>query len=279
MGLINQSDEQYYLGPDEEWNTWDEGYGGYQFVPIKDIINNFIIAYVGEDKIISKVKRTDVAYHAQRGIAEFSFDTLKSVKSHEIEIPPQLNMVLPKVYVNYVKVTYTDCSGLEHTIHPAIKTSNPLPILQDDRFQYIFNEQTQEVVTANESQTRKAFQKGKTKLGKVFYIDPIQNVMFFDSSMCEEVVTLKYISDGLGTDEEMQVHKFAEDALYKYIAHRILSTRNGVQEYVINRHKREAWSARRNAKLRLASFKMEEFTEHLKKRMNNGPKLPGSKTC
>tara|TARA_B110000902_G_scaffold264406_1_gene345838 strand:+ start:833 stop:1672 length:840 start_codon:yes stop_codon:yes gene_type:complete len=279
MGLINQSDEQYYLGPDDEWNTWDENYGSYQFTPIKDIINNFIIAYVGEDKIISKVKRTDVAYHAQRGIAEFSFDTLKSVKSHEIEISPQLNMVLPKDYVNYVKVTYTDCSGLEHTIHPAIKTSNPLPILQDDRFQYIFNEQTQEVVTANESQTRKAFQKGKTKLGKVFYIDPIQNVMFFDSSMCEEVVTLKYISDGLGTDEEMQVHKFAEDALYKYIAHRILSTRNGVQEYVINRHKREAWSARRNAKLRLASFKMEEFTEHLKKRMNNGPKLPGSKTC
>ena len=280
MGLINQSDEQYYLGPDEEWNTWDEGYGGYQFVPIKDIINNFIIAYVGEDKIISKVKRTDVAYHAQRGIAEFSFDTLKSVKSHEIEISPSLNMVLPKDYVNYVKVTATDCAGLEHTVFPAIKTSNPLPILQDDRFQYIFNQQTQEVVTANESQTRKAFQKGNTKLGKkVFYIDPIQNVMFFDSSMCEAVVTLKYISDGLGTDEEMQVHKFAEDALYKYIAYRILSTRANIQEYVINRHRKDAWVAKRNAKLRLSNIKVEEFAKIIKARENNGPKLPGSKTC
>jgi len=70
MALINQTDEQYYLGPDGVWNSWDEDYGNYQFTSIKDIINNFIISYVGEEKIIPKVKRTDVAFHAQRGIQE-----------------------------------------------------------------------------------------------------------------------------------------------------------------------------------------------------------------
>ena len=54
-----------YLGPDGQWNTWDEYYGGYQFISIDDIINNFIIAYVGEDKIISKIKRSDVHYSTQ----------------------------------------------------------------------------------------------------------------------------------------------------------------------------------------------------------------------
>ena len=59
------------------------------------LINNFIISYVGEEKIIPKAKRTDVAFHAQRGVQEFSFDILPSVKSQEIEIGPNLNFILP----------------------------------------------------------------------------------------------------------------------------------------------------------------------------------------
>ena len=78
MGLINQTNEEYYLGPDGIWNSLDENYGDYQSISLKDIVNNFIISYVGEDKIISKIKRTDVAFHAQRGIQELSFDTLPS---------------------------------------------------------------------------------------------------------------------------------------------------------------------------------------------------------
>jgi len=56
MALINNTPQQYYLGPDDEWNSNDEDYGSYQFVSIKDIINNFIVAYVGQDKLITKVK-------------------------------------------------------------------------------------------------------------------------------------------------------------------------------------------------------------------------------
>jgi len=133
MGLINQTDEQYYLGPDGVWDSWDEKYGSYQFTSIKDIINNFIISYVGESKIISKIKRTDVAFHAQRGIQEFSFDVLPSVKSQEIEVGPALNFILPKDYVNYVKMVWVDGNGIERIKYPAKKASNPLPILQDKK--------------------------------------------------------------------------------------------------------------------------------------------------
>lgn len=80
MGLINKTQEEYYLGPDGLWNSHDEDYGGYQFVPINDIINTFMVAYVGEDKNISKVKRTDVQFHAMRAIQEFSFDMLPQIK-------------------------------------------------------------------------------------------------------------------------------------------------------------------------------------------------------
>ena len=62
MGLLDgTSQQQYYDGND---------YGNYQFTSLEDIINQFMIVYVGEDKIISKVKRTDVAFHAQRALQE-----------------------------------------------------------------------------------------------------------------------------------------------------------------------------------------------------------------
>lgn len=292
MALINQTDEQYYLGPDNQWNSFDENYGNYQFTSITDIINNFIIAYVGEDKIISKIKRTDVAFHAQRGLQEFSFDLLPSMKSQEIEVGPNLNFILPKDYVNYVKLTWVDQNGIERIIYPARKTSNPLPIMQDDNYEYLFDDPTGEVITATESETRKRYQNtdnnSEQSLDSIdnrdlftdqfygrryglnpenaqtngnFYIDPLQGIIFFSASLANSVVTLKYISDGLGTDEEMVVHKFAEEALYKYIAHAVLATRANTPEYLVSRLKRETAAARRNAKIRLANIKIEEIAQ------------------
>ena len=292
MGLINQTDEQYYLGPDNVWNSWDEDYGNYQFTSIKDIINNFIISYVGEEKIIPKAKRTDVAFHAQRGIQEFSFDILPSVKSAEIEVGPNLNFVLPKDYVNYVKLVWVDSNGIERVIYPAQHTSNPFPILQDNKYEYLFDEQDQEIISAQSSETKKRFESTtNSEIGNesdnitnrgfsinhfgrrygispqqaqtngVFYIDQLQGIIFFDSSFVGRIVTLKYISDGLGTDEEMVVHKFAEEALYKYIAYAILSTRANTPEYLVSRFKREQSAAKRNAKIRLSNIKIEEITQ------------------
>jgi len=289
MGLITQTDEQYYLGPDGQWNSFDENYGDYQFTAIGDIINNFMISYVGLEKNISKVKRTEVAFHAQRGLQEFSFDILPSMKSAEIEIGPTLNYILPIDYVNYVKLVWVDSKGIERIIYPTSKTSNPLPILQDDEFEYLFDEQSGEILTAEESETRRKFQKQRTNTSDleelednlnqggfgrryglspeqaqtngVFYIDQLAGIIYFDSSFVGKIVTLKYISDGLATDEEMVVHKFAEEALYKYIAFAILSTRANTPEYLVARYKRELAAARRNAKLRLSNIKIEEITQ------------------
>ena len=75
---------------------------------------------------------------------------------------------------------------------------------------------------------------------------------------------LDYISDSLGTDDEMQVHKFAEEAMYKWIAHAILSTRSNIPEYIIARFKRERAAEIRKAKIRLSNIKIEEFTQVLR---------------
>ncbi len=138
MGLLdNIIQSEYYQGDD---------LGNYQFVSLQDIINQFMMIYVGEDKIISKIKRTDVAFHAQRALQEFSFDTFKSCKAHEITVPATLQMPLPHDYVNYTKISSVDSSGIKHLLYPTSKTSNPFQILQDEDGSYSFPEEAEEVV-------------------------------------------------------------------------------------------------------------------------------------
>ena len=63
---------------------------------------------------------------------------------------------------------------------------------------------------------------------------------------------------------EMKVHKFAEEAMYKWISYAVLSTRIDTPEYVVQRYKKERFAATRQAKLRLSNIKLEEITQILR---------------
>ena len=142
MGLLdNETQQDYYNG---------DTFGGYQFTSLNDIINQFMIAYVGEDKLISKVKRTEVAFHAQRAMQELSFDTFKSCKSQEITLPPSNTMMLPQDYVNYTKVCWVDSSGVEHPLYPTKHTSNPPNPLQNTDGEFILQAVGTLSLTTNE---------------------------------------------------------------------------------------------------------------------------------
>ena len=97
-----------------------------------------------------------------------------------------------------------------------------------------------------------------------FYIDEIRGKIHFSSNISGKTVILDYISDSLGTEKEMQVHKFAEEAIYKSISYGILSSRLDVPEYVIRRYKKEKFAETRKAKLRLSNIKLEELTQILR---------------
>jgi hypothetical protein len=117
MGLQQYTAREYYED--------GIGSGQYQFTPLNQVITNFEIAYVGEGKVIPKVKRTDIAFHAQRALAELSFDVLRSCKAEEFEVPPSLQKLLPIDYVNYTQVSWVDSAGIKHRIYPENKSSNP----------------------------------------------------------------------------------------------------------------------------------------------------------
>ncbi len=115
-------------------DTVEENYGSYAYIKLGDIIDNFMVGYVGDGKIIQTCKKSDVVFFAKRSLQEFSYDTLKSIKSQELTIPESLSLVIPQDYVNYVSFDWIDDMGVKHPIYPANNlTTDPYSTpLQDD---------------------------------------------------------------------------------------------------------------------------------------------------
>ncbi len=113
----------------------EENYGTYQYVKLKDIIDNYMVGYVGDGKIIQNAKKSDVLFFAKRSLQEFSYDTLKSIKSQELTIPESLSLIIPQDYVNYVALSWIDSYGVKRPLYPNNNlTINPYEkLLQDDR--------------------------------------------------------------------------------------------------------------------------------------------------
>jgi len=269
-------------------------YGSYQYVELNDIINNFIVGYVGADKIIAQCKRTDIMFHARRAMQEFSYDTLKVIKSQELVIPASLGLPFPKDYVNYVKMSWIDDVGAKHVIYPTRITSNPKEIQTQDGT----GEATQDEFGNNLNSTSVTearwsainintntppddyrYSKDSTLLGARFGIQPEEaqvngkftinerdGVFSFSSGLVNKLIILEYISDGLSVTEDMRVPKLAEEAIYKQIAYAILSTRSRVPEYIVQRYKLERRAAIRNAKIRLSNIKIEEIAQVFRNR-------------
>tara|TARA_R110000868_G_scaffold912_4_gene6988 strand:+ start:1985 stop:3211 length:1227 start_codon:yes stop_codon:yes gene_type:complete len=290
-----------YGDKDAFGDTVEENYGSYAYISLNDIVNNFIVAYVGSGKLISDVKRTDVIFHAKRGMQEFSYDTLKSIKSQELNIPPSLSVIIPQDYVNYVKMSWIDTAGVKHPIYPVnalttnpyenpIQDSNGRPI-QDNFDENIEGDSLTEqrwnnnrilqnfynVVDSNSNFYNNTDGNRDRALGQIYGLDPQyaningyfsindrENKISFSSDLVGKLIVLEYISDGLAYDLDSRLPKMAEDAMYSYILYAIVSTRIGSQEYLVRRLKQDKSTKLRNTKIRLSNIKLEEITQVLR---------------
>lgn len=279
----------------------DRNLGDYRYIKLIDIVNNFIYGYTGDGKVINKAKRSDILFHAKRGIQEFAYDVSRVEKIQEVEVGPDLTVAMPQDYVNYIMLSWVDTSGLEHPIFPADYTSRPSEsVAQDADGNYLFTSEG-DTVTTTPSVTETRFKDFdlnlysgnlanddyylfthyvsnrvynrsgrygidpvKANFNGVFVIDEVNGQFGFSNDLSGRIINIKYVSDGLATDSEMKVHKLAEDAIYKYIYHAVLSTKLGIPEYQVMRAKRDRRAAMRNAKLRLSDLNIKELTNIMK---------------
>ena len=282
-------------------DTVEENWGTYQYIKLGDIVDNFMVGYVGDGKIIQTCKKSDVVFFAKRSLQEFSYDTLKSIKSQELTIPEELCLVIPQDYVNYVSLDWIDALGVKHPIYPAgnLTTDPYTKLLQDDNglpTQDNFGENLE-----GTSLTVERWQDANTKLltgqwnadyeyygyanqdynlngpfnwGRLYGLDPKLSQMngwfginerdgkfTFSSNLVNKLIVLEYISDGLAYDLDSRVPKLVEEAMYKSILYNIISTRANQPEHVVQRFKKDRYATLRNAKIRLSNIKLDEFVQ------------------
>ena len=293
--LLSQFGGQYG-DRDAFGTTVEDNYGGYAYTSLEDVITNFMIGYVGAGKLIPSAKTTDVMFFAKRGLQEFSYDTLKSIRSQELNIPANLSVPIPQDYVNYVNMSWIDSQGVKHIIYPTTLTSNPYNVPaqdnegiamqgnDDQNLEFSSLTETRwnsnNLDEANKAQSnetglllseglgygsmngnnyigqRYGLQPETAQVNGWFTINERSGKMSFSSDLADKLIILEYISDGLGYDADMKIPKLAEEALYAHISHAILSTRINQPEYVIQRLKRERSAKLRNAKIRLSNIKL-----------------------
>ena len=278
-------------------NVVEENYGSYAYTKLGDIVNNFLIAYVGSGKLIQDVKRTDVIFHAKRAMQEFSYDTLKSVNSQELTVPHNLSIILPQDYVNYVNIYWVDNQGVKHIIMPSNNlTSDPYSLpLQDgqgvptqdnfenniegtsiveDRWKHNFFKNNKDLVDNTIAGWEYYYGWPEVGYGQMYGLDPQyanangyftindrEGKISFSANLVEKIIVFEYISDGLSTDIETRVPKLAEEAMYAYISHAVIASRINQPEYIVQRLKREASTKLRNTKLRLSNIKLNEIVQ------------------
>ena len=75
MLLLNINNKNYNATP--VVNFVDRQLGDYRYVKLKDIVNNFMVAYVGDGKLINYCNRSDILFIPRRGNRYFSDTSFK----------------------------------------------------------------------------------------------------------------------------------------------------------------------------------------------------------
>ena len=284
------SQYQYYEngGVDPKNTNW----GSYQYVSLEDIVNNFELMYHGNHSVVNNEERYKILFHAKRGIQELNYDAFKEIKALELTVYDNLIFTLPSDYVNWIRLSlykdgwlrplneniqvnsaqsYLQGSGGTLTFNSDGTVETDTSTLDTERLNgkqksiYLNKENTDEQVPPDTEANwyadytigaRYGLNTETANINPTFRIDKQAGVINFDSTMLNENCVLEYISDGMenGDDSKVSVNKLFEEYLYAYIRYALLNSKFNVQEYIINRARKDKASLLRNAKIRLSNI-------------------------
>jgi len=292
--------KQYYAkhqGDEDNIPEDFKGLGYYRRTNLEDVINNFIVAYIGEDKALAKVPRYEVDFWAQRTVQEFSYDILHSEKSMEIELSDALTFPLPQDYVAYTAISQVEKNGEKTRLLPNRKVNNPTAPLQDNDYEFTFDsDDNLQEASLSESITKfqddsnhevaqedqyyrynneeypyfnKRYGSNPEKMNSLgtFVVDEANGVIYFDGSLKrDKIIVLDYISDGLADNGDLTkvyIPKLAEDALYASMLYNLAKVRPSLAG-IVPLYKKEASAKMRNAKIRLSNYNLPELAQTLR---------------
>ena len=270
----------------------NENWGSYQYVSLQDVVNNFLLMYSGNHSLVNNEERYKVLFHAKRAIQELNYDAFKEIKALELTVFSNLTFVLPSDYVSWVRISlYKD--GWLRPLSENIQVNSAISYLQSSTGTLSFNNDGTIVTDEstldaerkdgqqksiylnnqnnssgnsgnNDSNSFSEYSIGAmyglntetANINPTFRIDKKAGVINFDSTMLNENCVLEYISDGMegGNESKINVNKLFEEYIYAAIKYELLNSKFNVQEYVVNRAKKDKSALLRNAKIRLSNI-------------------------
>ena len=273
-------------------------HGNYQYVSVNQIIND-MLATVDSDDYISKVPRYTLLYHAYRGVRELYYDVVREVRAVQITIGDSLTMVLPRDYVNYVRISLVDGNGNLMPMACNSETSLAEQYLQDSNDQLLFdnegciltadgnspmpqNQVVDDSVFINNFYQYAVYQGQLSSFNPnanlanyypngSYRIDKERGVIQFGSNVTSREVVLEYISDGLFTsaceqtgESDIKIHKFAEQCLINYIYWANIKMKRNVPANEKERAKKDYYNQRRLTKRRISGVKLNDLLQAFK---------------
>ena len=272
----------------------DENWGSYQYVSLFEIVNNFMLMYQGNHSVVNNEERFKILFHAKRAVQELNYDAFKEMKVLELSVDDQLRYILPSDYVNWVRISqqingvlHPLSENIQTNWSAAYLQDNTGKILFDidgnalspqfSELDYarIFTIQPSIYLNQGSSYngqmgycdgsdwyferqigSRFGLNTETANSNPTFKINSKKGVINFSSGMQHKLVVLEYISDGMeaGDDSKITVNKMFEEFMYAYIEYSILSSKLGVQEYVITRARKRKRSLLANAKIRISNI-------------------------
>ena len=281
------TDYQYYQNAGG--TPKDANWGSYQFVSLDDIVNNFMLMYQGNNELVNNLPRYKILFHAKRGIQELNYDAMKEIKILQLSLDDSLLFVLPSDYVNWVRVSMFQ-QGVLMPLTENIQTQWANTYLQDNDNNIIFDQNgnvlkpqdspldmSNRTIYLNSNSpydgsegccidgnwyfdfaigARFGLNTETANNNPTFSIDKQRGVINFSSIASGQSIVLEYVSDGMekGTDGDISVNKLFEEFIYAYIKYAILNGKLGIQEYIVNRARKDKSSLLRNAKIRLSNI-------------------------
>ena len=286
------SQYQYYANAGN--SPEDVNWGTYQYVSLADIVNNFMLIYAGNHELVNNTNRYQVLFHAKRAIQELNYDAFKEIKVLELSVDNQLRFVLPSDYVNWVRISmYSDgyifplTENIQVNSSDAYLQDNTGKILFDQNGNILkpqYSELDYDRITGTQKSiymnpgsqfsgqagweydgtwyfeysigARFGLNTETANRNPTFRIDKKTGVINFSSEMMGKLCILEYVSDGMegGDASLITVNKLFEDYVYAYIRYAILPSKLGVQEYIVNRSRKEKTALLRNAKIRISNI-------------------------
>ena len=272
----------------------DKNWGSYQYVSLQDIVNNFLLMYSGNHSLVNNEEKYKVLFHAKRAVQELNYDAFKEMKVLELTVPDNLRFILPSDYVNWVRISlYKDgwlrpmSENIQTLSAKAYLQDNTGRILFDNLGNALSPEYSdidfdrltriKKSIYLNQGSqydgqygwnydgmwyfdysigTAYGLNTETANFNPTFNVDRKAGVINFDSPMVGQQCVLEYVSDGMegGDNSLITVNKLFEKYVYAYIQYEILNAKFGVQEYVINRARKEKSALLRNAKIRISNI-------------------------